>query len=82
MGRKTYRTGPDQVPEGELMESVALVTLRRGSDCSQWMSLDDNDQPTGTYMIVCVIGPKFCADLNAAMQALTAKWDEDEERAE
>lgn len=82
MPASEHLVGPDDVPETVLLKNLALITIQRGSDCQYWVAATDQGEPEGTYMIVCVLGPQYIADLQAAMASLAEIWDEREKAAE
>lgn len=72
---------PDDVPETVLLRNLALITAGRNASVAYWVAADEQGASDGTYMIVCVLGPKYIADLQVAMQEVMKKWDEDETAA-
>jgi hypothetical protein len=78
MPHERFFVGPEDVPETVLLKNLALITAMRQSDASWWVAADEHGQAEGTYMVVCVLGPNRIADLQAALQVLTQKWEEDD----
>lgn len=58
-----------------ILAKLAQITLMRKSEASYWIATDDNGEPDGTYMVVCVLGPECIADLRVALAVLEAKWE-------
>lgn len=83
MPHDAYLVGPDDVPESVLLKNLALITVMRQSNCSFWVAADEQGAPEGTYMVVCVLGPNYIADMQAALTVLMQKWDaEDNEECD
>lgn len=82
MPHDTHFVGPDDIPEAVLLKNLALITVLRQSNCSFWVAADEQGSPEGTYMICCVLGPSYIADMQIALQTLMKKWDDEEEADE
>lgn len=74
MGAERFSIGPENL-ESIILARLAQLTLSRQSEASYWIATDDNGEPDGTYMVVCVLGPECIADLRTAMTVLEAKWE-------
>lgn len=74
MPPERFSIGPD-APESALISGIAQLTLLQKSECSFWLAADETGEPEGTYMVVCVLGPKAIADLRTAMEVLMLKWE-------
>lgn len=72
----------NDLPEGEALRTLAIVTALRESNCSYWIATDEQGNPEGSYMVVCVIGPQQITDLKAATDILVSKWDLEEDNAD
>lgn len=61
--------------ESMILAKLAQITIERKSEASYWIATDDDGNPDGTYMIVCVLGPECIADLRIALTVLEKKWE-------
>lgn len=75
MPHDKFVVGPNDVPETVLLKNLAIITAQRHSNCSFWVAANDQGQPEGTYMVVCVLGPNYIADMQAALDICMQKWD-------